>query len=586
MSKSLLEENEFALEKWIAKYLKSTRIEKWQTVKLVEGICNEFDICSPDTALEIIKTVYTKELVRYREENEPKLSTSQAKRVEVFSRTAATLLNTIPIEKIVRKNLRENAMDAADLAKMTHYTRDETSSSINNYGNSYSNNNNNNGNVDLENDDNTSNSSGNGSSSRGTRSNNSTEGDGNNTNQNTSISSSNRATRSMKRSAELLSNLNKKVKILDDSLPSRIEFLKKECKIQRNIDLSLLYEGSEKDSLVHKIAKSLMRELGTELKSALTLKEHEILLKLCDANNKKDFEDIRRELFLLEPSLETPFIEYIRTAIHHMIILSSSDLLLQDNHGEDWYRTNVYSFSFDNIFLLDRGFKSMRAEIKPSIVHSLRLNHDYITDKMRIDFIYRKMDGKIDVFASEDKPASASKAKFRISLLKSLESRVALKSLVEEVEVVTSQMHGLKITIRGTKKIGKDYIHYTKAEAQLPATIEDNGASLAFYLYTIISLKRCIMVNCIKVHIIQEAKKTSNVQFLESGYLSDSPNKNDTDEKEENKIMEKQIEALIELRNASTLAKTKRTLEQVVFREDLLQERDFEYLVMRALMQK
>ena len=58
-------------------------------------------------------------------------------------------------------------------------------------------------------------------------------------------------------------------------------------------------------------------------------------------------------------------------------------------------------------------FVIYRAEIKPSIVHNLRLKHDYITDRMRIDFIYRKMDGKIDVSASEDKPASASKTKVK-----------------------------------------------------------------------------------------------------------------------------------------------------------------------------
>ncbi|KAI7856907.1 hypothetical protein BDC45DRAFT_566960 [Circinella umbellata] len=276
-------------------------------------------------------------------------------------------------------------------------------------------NNNNNANVDLENDDNTSNSSDNGSSSRGISSNNNTEGGGDNTNQDTSISSSNRTTRSMKRSAELLLNLNKKFEILDYSLPSRIDFLKKNAKFNETV-------------IYH------------------------YFMKMCDAKNTKDFEDIRRELSLLKLSSETPFIEYIRIAIHHMIIY----------YLPTYYFKSTMKTAIKFYFLNLQGSKGE--------IQGLTLKHPMILcSSLKINFLRMELGiVKCD--------------KLRVSLLKSLESRVALKSLVDE------------------------------AEAQLPATIEDNRASLAFYLYTI----KGIMVNCIKAHIIQEAKKTSNAQFLES----------------------------------------------------------------------
>ncbi|KAI9275947.1 hypothetical protein BDA99DRAFT_568523 [Phascolomyces articulosus] len=93
----------------------------------------------------------------------------------------------------------------------------------------------------------------------------------------------------------------------------------------------------------------------------------------------------------------------------------------------------------------------------------------------------------------KDKPASTRKVKLRDDQDKSDQSRVALESrtflkvLVGELDVVTLQIHGLQITIvlsGGTKKINNNYAHYAKPVTKLPATIERDGASFAFYLYT------------------------------------------------------------------------------------------------------
>ncbi|KAI7849995.1 hypothetical protein BDC45DRAFT_539541 [Circinella umbellata] len=103
------------------------------------------------------------------------------------------------------------------------------------------------------------------------------------------------------------------------------------------------------------------------------------------------------------------------------------------------------------------------------------------------------------------------------------------KSVLTELNVelkssMTIEEHDIKLKLIILS--ASDLVCYVQANTKFPGIVEGNGGS-----FTIISSKRCIMLNIsMKVHIIHEAK-TFAVQFLESGYLFNSPTRSNTEEK-------------------------------------------------------
>ncbi|KAI9245660.1 hypothetical protein BDA99DRAFT_543559 [Phascolomyces articulosus] len=119
------------------------------------------------------------------------------------------------------------------------------------------------------------------------------------------------------------------------------------------------------------------------------------------------------------------------------------------------------------------------------------------------DLIYRHIGEQYDLFICEDKPDSASPGavqkdskkcdKLRIDMLKTAAKDATMIELTEHLETITAQNHGLEMTIRGTRKIGDTFVHYTKAQVTIPATISSKCAALAEFLTVVISLQRAMI---------------------------------------------------------------------------------------------
>ena len=69
-------------------------------------------------------------------------------------------------------------------------------------------------------------------------------------------------------------------------------------------------------------------------------------------------------------------------------------------------------------------------------------------DNMRLDFVFRKVGDGLDLFATEDNPATSTSSKvaidgnkcdkLRIAMLERFAKRLAFLSLISELEIVTA----------------------------------------------------------------------------------------------------------------------------------------------------
>ncbi|CAO3647902.1 unnamed protein product [Mucor hiemalis] len=98
-----------------------------------------------------------------------------------------------------------------------------------------------------------------------------------------------------------------------------------------------------------------------------------------------DFIESIESISVIESADELVFIKML---VEKFVVLHKYDLLKRD-HGECWYRVNVYSEAFDLLFLSSNLFESKRAECKSVIIKTLKELKQLPTEQKncRLDFI-------------------------------------------------------------------------------------------------------------------------------------------------------------------------------------------------------
>ncbi|KAI7853950.1 hypothetical protein BDC45DRAFT_509443 [Circinella umbellata] len=357
---------------------------------------------------------------------------------------------------------------------------------------------------------------------------------------------------------------------------------------EATIDLGTIDENSPNFSY----KKKLMNRYCLKLEFALTMDEHEILTTLAEGKDVDSLISLRDDLFSRPKNTITPNIEYIRTAIHHLITLYEKRHLLYPLHNEAFYQIHVYSHLLDGILLHDPDFRVVRTECNSTVARRLKAIDELDNDSKlrRWDLIYRHLGEQYDLFIGEDKPGSASATDIkkdskkcdnvRIDMLKAAANGTSMSELVEDLEAITAQTYGLEMTIRGTRKIGDTFVHYTKAKATIPATITSKCTALAEFMLVVISLKRATMLNFIKLQIAWESLSSYHVQFLSNG--EDSPDSSPESKSCVN-LDSEAVRKYKDLRLKMHLDKAKKDMKEVKVEDHVLVADNLEMLFMLAL---
>ncbi|KAK4509612.1 uncharacterized protein ATC70_007965 [Mucor velutinosus] len=183
---------------------------------------------------------------------------------------------------------------------------------------------------------------------------------------------------------------------------------------------------------------------------------------------------------------------------------------------------NVYYFFF-------------RTECHASTIKYLRKTRqiDQREKDAKIDMILFN-DQLEDIFCCEDKPAEAkeadveadlNKARFlREKRLKYIQTLLPSPSCIKHIEVISPQFYGLVLTIHGSRMTENGtIIHYQKATATIPSQAS-NMPQVAYFLLTVMSLQRTIVMNFKKLIAISEAGLQDSVRYLATPF--DSINNN------------------------------------------------------------
>lgn len=211
------------------------------------------------------------------------------------------------------------------------------------------------------------------------------------------------------------------------------------------------------DLMEDKIAarfKQCLKETANNLELSLqpmtTKKEREMLVKISECKSRMDIDNLLVS-FYAQQNMD-PMCCYIRLAFATAAELWSSRLLLKTDHNEPWFRTHVYSAVFDNAFIYDDKFTSKRADCYSNITKEFE-----DIDNQCVDFILRNINDNNDYLSAEEKPSLKgvkSDMKKGIALQKAMlrkwTGRLGSVEIMKQIEAITCQWQGLKLTVYGT----------------------------------------------------------------------------------------------------------------------------------------
>ncbi|ORE13986.1 hypothetical protein BCV71DRAFT_276999 [Rhizopus microsporus] len=266
----------------------------------------------------------------------------------------------------------------------------------------------------------------------------------------------------------------------------------------------------------------------------MTLKneEYKFLNIISNCRTKKS---LYQSVEKIDPFCNDSELPYIKLAVQKLCNLWHRGVLTGD-HNEDWYRVNVYGDLFDFIFNGQVGYETKRrSECHSLIVKSLRKMGfiDAETKNIRLDFIFTNNGGLNDAFYCEDKPNeralkdSEKTRRLREQALNYWVSLLPYDECIEHITVVTCQFNKLKLQITATKFIAGATVHSALKEVRIPNNNQE-GASVAEYLATIISLVRMIIRNFEIIKLMTDIAKEDNLVFLSSSLTPDMCYREDT----------------------------------------------------------
>ena len=263
---------------------------------------------------------------------------------------------------------------------------------------------------------------------------------------------------------------------------------------------------------------------------------------------------------------------FIRFALAAGLEIWNSKALTKKGHGEDWFRMHVYSNVWDKAFFDDDEFETKRSECLSQVMKVLK-EIDGDTRLQKLDFILRDLNTDNDVITAEEKPTlKGVKADIKKGgLLKKnalylWSKQVKSHVLMEELESMSCQWQGTKLTVYGSRLLSSDLIlTYVKGSFQVPVSVK-HLPEFSKLLMAVISLKRVVNLSYAKFTLILEEKYKQEIENLvfdddplnEVSFVSNSTDsdseegQNDGDEKNGEKS-ENDIDDFVE----RTLAKVK-----------------------------
>ncbi|KAI9469028.1 MAG: hypothetical protein EXX96DRAFT_492230, partial [Benjaminiella poitrasii] len=194
-------------------------------------------------------------------------------------------------------------------------------------------------------------------------------------------------------------------------------------------------------------------------------------------------------------------------------------------------------YCFDLLFNSKQGYKTKRSECHSQTIKSLKkmglLGED--EKDVRLDFVFTNSTGIQDVFFCEDKPKAKESAKdknksscLRERTLRYWSKLLPYEECSEHLCALSCHFSQLNMKIMGSKLVDGMIIHACLKEVAIPAD-GNNGAGLAEYLITVISLVRMVTWNFNIIQLIIKIFQQDNAQFLSelapssSFYREDSP---------------------------------------------------------------
>ncbi|KAG1166784.1 hypothetical protein G6F55_005953 [Rhizopus delemar] len=211
-----------------------------------------------------------------------------------------------------------------------------------------------------------------------------------------------------------------------------------------------------------------------------------------------------------------PMCRYIRLAFATTTELWSSRLLLKTDHNESWFRTHVYSAVFDNAFIYDDKFTSKRADCHSNITKEFE-----DVDNQRVDFILRNINDDNDYLLAEEKSSlkgvksDMKKGKaLQKAMLRKWTGRLGSVEIMKQLEAITCQWQGLKLTVYCKRFISKDHLVTYRKGSFAVSKDEFHAASFAHVLVAVLSLRRLVYSNYTKLNIILEAKYAHELETM------------------------------------------------------------------------
>ncbi|CEG64737.1 hypothetical protein RMATCC62417_01659 [Rhizopus microsporus] len=248
--------------------------------------------------------------------------------------------------------------------------------------------------------------------------------------------------------------------------------------------------------------KDIVRDLKIPLKLVCTREERVILIKTSEATSLKQIETVIKSITLVP---RVGLKSYLFISLSKMLLLFQSGQLQDSNHKEGWFQGHVYADLFDAVFMFDLYYVTKRTECHATTIKYLRKTKkiDQNEKDVKIDLIlFNNQLG--DIFSCEDKPTNATEAdvqsdikkakEFREKRLLYIQSLLPHPSNIKHIEVISSQFHGLKLTVYGSKMTEEGtIIHYQKTKALIP-TAPAHMSQAAHFLLTVMSLQVSLVV--------------------------------------------------------------------------------------------
>ncbi|KAI8076927.1 hypothetical protein BDF21DRAFT_464131 [Thamnidium elegans] len=99
-------------------------------------------------------------------------------------------------------------------------------------------------------------------------------------------------------------------------------------------------------------------------------------------------------------------------------------------------------------------------------------------------------------------------------MLRKWTDRLGSVEIMKQLEAITCQWQGLKLTLYGTRFISEDHlVTYKKGSFSVPKD-ETHAASFAHVLAAVLSLRRLVYTNYTKLNVIMEAKYAHELETM------------------------------------------------------------------------